>query len=805
MNKIAEVIIDSKSKAVDRVFDYTADDTVKTGMRVKVPFGKGNRSVIGFVVNMKERSDYKNLKSVSEIIDEKPLLSEMSVQFAEYIKKTCLCSMQTALKLMLPPTPSLRYEYIIKLTDVEYNAAELTAAQQKIIEALKSSTGGKELEELKSECGFSGEIPVNKLVEKGIVSKEEILVGGIKTLKRKFVTLADNHTESVRNELSAIRKVHDAFEILLECESVMLSELVARSSRSAVNTLIKKGYAFIEEKTVSRINTDITDIHRKMFVLSEEQKRALNEIIKCIDSGKHTDFLLYGVTGSGKTEVFLRAAQACANKGRNVIILVPEISLTPQMSARFVERFGERVALLHSGRSLRERYDEWHKIKNGEINIVVGTRSAIFAPLENIGLIVVDEEHDTSYKSESTPKYDAVNAAIYRGIQNKCAVVLASATPRIESFYNAEIGKYKLLTLKNRVASALPDIRIADLSRRFNEDSASVLSNELKNEIALNLKNHEQTILFLNRRGFSTFITCRKCGYTAKCPRCSVTLTYHSKKNKLLCHYCGYETENINVCPECGSMYIKYSGTGTQKLEDELKNTFNDISVIRVDADTVSKKTAHRDLFEHFKNEHIDVMIGTQMVTKGLDFSDVTLVGVIAADAVLNLDDYRAAETAFAQFTQVCGRAGRGSKPGRALIQTYNPSNPVLALVLKQDYTEFYKREIAVRAAFDNPPFSRLINFLFTGNNEVTTERYAKKMSGEIIKLMQSENGILKQYYGPSAAPIEKIDNKYRYRLLVKTQNTSKILDILHEADVRHESNKQDVYMDITISPVSVL
>ena len=501
----------------------------------------------------------------------------------------------------------------------------------------------------------------------------------------------------------------------------------------------------------------------------------------------------------------MQAAKACAERGKNAIILVPEISLTPQMSARFTNRFGDKVALLHSGLSLGERYDEWHKIKDGKVNIVVGTRSAVFAPFDNVGLIIVDEEHDNSYKSESTPKYDAVNTAIYRGMQCGCAVVLASATPRIESFYNAQIGKYKLLSLNKRVAAELPDIRIADMSRRFDEDGESVLSNELKNEIALNLKRREQTILFLNRRGFSTYITCRKCGYTAKCPRCSVTLTYHSRKNKLLCHYCGYETDNIAACPECGSMYIKYSGTGTQKVESELKNTFKDISVIRVDADTTEKKMAHQKLFDKFKSEHIDVMIGTQMVTKGLDFSDVTLVGVVAADAVLNMDDYRAAETAYAQLTQVCGRAGRGNKAGRALIQTYNPSNPILDFVLKQDYTEFYNREINVRAAFDNPPFSKLVNFLFTGNDEDETERYAKKMSAEIIKLMQKENGILKQYYGPNAAPIEKIDNKYRYRLLIKTKNTAKILDILREADRIHEANKQNVYMDIAISPTSLL
>ena len=805
MNKIAEVIIDTNSKAVDRTFDYVADESIKVGMRVKVPFGIGNRPTVGYVVKIKETSDYKNLKRVSESVDKEPLISEKAMQLAEYIRKTCLCSMQTALRLMLPPRASVKYEYIVKLAENVSDKSDLTPKQKAIIEKLEASNGSMELEELKTECGISGDVPIKKLEEKGVVSREAVLSGKIGALKRKFVTLADVDTDSAMHELNGAKKASEAFEILIECESVMLSELVARTSRSGIDTLVKKGYAVIEEKNVLRRISEAAAEAGKPLQLSAEQKYALDEITNCIDGGTHKNFLLYGVTGSGKTEVFLQAAKACAERGKNAIILVPEISLTPQMSARFTNRFGDKVALLHSGLSLGERYDEWHKIKDGKVNIVVGTRSAVFAPFDNVGLIIVDEEHDNSYKSESTPKYDAVNTAIYRGMQCGCAVVLASATPRIESFYNAQIGKYKLLSLNKRVAAELPDIRIADMSRRFDEDGESVLSNELKNEIALNLKRREQTILFLNRRGFSTYITCRKCGYTAKCPRCSVTLTYHSRKNKLLCHYCGYETDNIAACPECGSMYIKYSGTGTQKVESELKNTFKDISVIRVDADTTEKKMAHQKLFDKFKSEHIDVMIGTQMVTKGLDFSDVTLVGVVAADAVLNMDDYRAAETAYAQLTQVCGRAGRGNKAGRALIQTYNPSNPILDFVLKQDYTEFYNREINVRAAFDNPPFSKLVNFLFTGNNEEETERYAKKMSAEIIKLMQKENGILKQYYGPNAAPIEKIDNKYRYRLLIKTKNTAKILDILREADRIHEANKQNVYMDIAISPTSLL
>lgn len=805
MNNVAEVIIDTNSKAVDKIFDYIADETIKVGMRVKVPFGKGNRSSVGFVIGLKENSDFKKLKKISEKLDDIPLITEESIDLAKYIKKTCICSMRTALRLMLPPKAALKYEYIIKLANNEYNSENFTPKQKKIVEVLKNSGGSMELEDLKDECGISGDISIKKLENNGVVIKEEIVVGGMRALKRKFAVLTCLDTNLAADELKGSKKAYEAFEILIENESIMLSELVAQTSRSAVDALVKKGYAAIEEKNVIRNAVQPSFEEKKKFGLTEEQKYAVSEISKSVAKGENNDFLLYGVTGSGKTEVFLQAAKACAEKGKNVIILVPEISLTPQMTSRFIGLFGSKVALLHSGLSVGERFDEWHKIKDGKVNVVVGTRSAIFAPLDNIGLIVVDEEHDTSYKSESTPKYDAVNAALYRGIRCGCTVVLASATPRIESFYNAQIGKYKLLTLKKRVSAELPDIRIVDMSKRFSENAESVLSDELKNEIAINLQKHEQTILFLNRRGFSTYITCRKCGYTAKCPKCSVTLTYHSKRNKLLCHYCGYETKNIDICPECGSMYIKYSGTGTQKVENELKNTFKDISVIRVDADTTAEKAAHQKLFERFKKERTDVMIGTQMVTKGLDFSNVTLVGVIAADAVLNMDDYRASETAFSQLTQVCGRAGRANKKGRALIQTYNAANPILSLVLKQDYIEFYKCELSVREAFDNPPFSRLIGFLFTGSDETETALCAKKMSKIIIDIMKREPGILKQYYGPAPAPIEKIDNRYRYRLLVKTKNSAKILEILRKVDELFDGEAKKVYMDITINPVSMI
>ena len=486
-----------------------------------------------------------------------------------------------------------------------------------------------------------------------------------------------------------------------------------------------------------------------------------------INKNEYKQFLLYGVTGSGKTEVYLQLIEKVLKIGKNAIVLVPEISLTPQMLDRFISRFGKSdIAILHSKLSIGERHDEWKRIREKKARIVIGARSAIFAPIENIGIIIVDEEHDSSYKSETNPRYNAKEIAKILAKKNKAPLLLGSATPDINTFYNAtnedEEGntKIKLLTLTKRAnQSSLPKVEIIDLKQELANGNRSMLSMELYNSIEENISQKRQTILFLNRRGYSTFIMCRNCGYTVKCPNCNISMTYHSYEKKLKCHYCSYEENLVTICPECHSDKIRYFGTGTQKLEQEINKQFPNATTIRMDVDTVTKKNSHEEILNKFKNENIDILIGTQMVVKGHHFPNVTLVGVIAADSSLNIDDYRANERTFQILTQVAGRAGRENLPGKVIIQTYNPDNFSIICAQKQNYEMFYETEIALRKQLKYPPFCDIILISFNSLNEYNIKNVSNEMYKKLLeKLNQEEFKIFR----PMPSPIDKIQNRYR-------------------------------------------
>ena len=460
-------------------------------------------------------------------------------------------------------------------------------------------------------------------------------------------------------------------------------------------------------------------------------------------------------------------------------MLVPEISLTPQMVDRFSNRFGNVIAILHSKLSIGERYDEWQKIRNGEAKIVIGARSAIFAPVQNLGIIIIDEEHDSSYKSDMPPKFNAKDIAKYMAKENNIPIVLGSATPDINTYYKAQNNQIELIKLTKRANNAnLPAINVVDLREELANGNRSILSRTLHDEIEKNIKEKKQTILFLNRRGFSTFVMCRDCGYTAKCKRCNISLTYHSKENKLKCHYCGYETNNISVCPECGSKKIKYFGTGTQKLEDVIKKEFPEATTIRMDIDTVSKKNSHEEILNKFKNENIDILIGTQMVVKGHHFPNVTLVGVIAADGSLNSGDYRANERTFDLLVQVAGRAGREKLLGRVIIQTYSPENFCIECSKKQDYDEFYNVELQLRRQLKYPPFCDII--MFAVNSADKDE--VKNASEKLYKLLEKNNNGSMSIFKPVPAPIDKIKNKYRWRIIAKCNLNNNIINIVNKS-----------------------
>ena len=579
-------------------------------------------------------------------------------------------------------------------------------------------------------------------------------------------------------------------------------------SIAIVNTLVKNGYLEIVGKKVERNPLLGRDCEKTdKLNLTEEQENAYKCVEEAIENKEYKQFLLYGVTGSGKTEVYLQLIEKVLNKGENAIVLVPEISLTPQMLDRFISRFGkEDIAILHSKLSIGERHDEWERIREKRARIVIGARSAIFAPIENIGIIIIDEEHDSSYKSETNPRYHAKEIAKIIARENQAPLVLGSATPDIQTFYNATNKdkngntKIQLLTLTKRAnQSSLPKVEIIDLKQELANGNRSMLSMELYNSIEENLKQKRQTILFLNRRGYSTFIMCRNCGYTVKCPNCNISMTYHSYERKLKCHYCGHEEKLVTTCPECHSDKIRYFGTGTQKLEQEIHKQFPNASTIRMDIDTVTKKNSHEEILNTFKNENIDILIGTQMVVKGHHFPNVTLVGVIAADSSLNIDDYRANERTFQILTQVAGRAGRENLPGKVVIQTYNPDNFSIICAQKQDYHMFYETEIALRKQLKYPPFCDIIVIGFNSYHEAEIKNIANTIYQYLEQRLNKEEF---KTFKPMPCPIDKIQNRYRWRMIIKGNMTEEANAVLNACLKNiYKQNIKDTRIAIDINP----
>ena len=742
---IAEVIINTNAKKLNRSFDYKVpkelEEQVMIGSKVLVSFGNKKELEEGFIVGFKESTEYK-VKEIAKLEDK---LSDKQIQLAKWMAKKYFCNISECIKLM--QTPGTRTKNKEK------------RIQEKTINTIYLKKDYEEIE---------FDIEANKI-------KSE---NHIKILK--FVK---------DNEGATISEI----EIFTNC------------SRAIVNTLIKNGYLEIVETKIQRdplANKKIEKTSKLTF--TEEQQEAYQKIEKSIDENKYEEFLLFGVTGSGKTEIYLQLIEKVLKQNKKAIMLVPEISLTPQMIERFIARFDkERIAVLHSKLSIGERYDEWNKIKENKADIIIGARSAIFAPVHNLGIIIIDEEHDSSYKSEATPKYNAIEIANKIAKEEKIPIVLGSATPDITTYYKAEKGEITKLTLTKRANNSnLPQIEIIDLKQELANGNHSMLSFELYNSIEENLKNHYQTILFLNRRGYSTFIMCRDCGYTVKCKNCNISMTYHSFEKKLKCHYCGYEENLVTICPECGSKKIRYFGTGTQKLEDEIHKQFPNATTIRMDVDTVTKKNSHEEILNKFKNENIDILIGTQMVVKGHHFPKVTLVGVIAADSSLNMDDYRANEKTFQILVQVAGRAGRENLSGKVVIQSYNPENFSIQTAKKQNYQEFYETEITLRKQLKYPPFCDIIVIGFNSLKEEKIIETSQKVY-DLLKEKVPENYIISK---PAPSPIDKIQNRYRWRIIIKGNMDRNLNEILNKCLATiYEKNDKSVNISIDVNPNNMI
>ena len=745
---VAEVIINRGAKKLNRTFDYNIpkelEELILVGSKVLVPFGNGEKLTEAFVVGLKETSAFE-VKDIAKLEEN---LSNKQIALAKWMAKRYFCNVSDCIKLML--TPGTR------------NKNKEKRIQDKTINCVYLKKDREEIE-------------------------IEIETGKIKSEKQKRVVnfIKDNEGATVPE-----------IEMFTDC------------ARGIVNTLVKNGYLEIVEKKVERNPLLGRDCEKTTKLqLTEEQEKAYKSVEEAIDKEKYQQFLLYGVTGSGKTEVYLQLIEKVLTIGKNAIVLVPEISLTPQMLDRFISRFGkEKIAILHSKLSIGERHDEWERIREKKARIVIGARSAIFAPIENIGIIIIDEEHDSSYKSETNPRYHAKEIAKILAKENHAPLVLGSATPDMTTFYHAtnedENGntKIQLLTLTKRANhSSLPKVEIIDLKQELANGNRSMLSMELYNCIEENLKQKRQTILFLNRRGYSTFIMCRNCGYTVKCPNCNISMTYHSYERKLKCHYCGHEENIVTICPECHSDKIRYFGTGTQKLEQEIHKQFPEASTIRMDIDTVTKKNSHEVILNTFKNENIDILIGTQMVVKGHHFPNVTLVGVIAADSSLNIDDYRANERTFQILTQVAGRAGRENLPGKVVIQTYNPDNFSIICAQKQNYDLFYETEIALRKQLKYPPFCDIILIGFNSYQEQEIKKVSSKIYQYLEQRLDKEEF---KVLRPMPCPIDKIQNRYRWRIIIKGRMTEEANEILNACLKEiYQENIKDTRIAIDVNP----
>ena len=744
----AEIILNASAKQLNRVFDYCIpqklENTIKIGNRVLVPFGNSKRSKEGFVVKIKNESSFAN-KDIISILDDG--ISEENMKLAQFMSQRYFCNIFDAIKLMLPP-------------------------------------------------GTSSEIVSNKVKEK---------TGRFVYLKQNIEDIECDIDDGKIKSPKQIRVLN----FLKDNEGIYSVELqnYTDTTTAILNNLEKKGYIEIIEEQIRRNPFIHKEVKRdSKLTLTKQQQEAFNCVKEKINSNKFEQFLLYGVTGSGKTEVYLQLIEEALKQGKKAIVLVPEISLTPQMVDRFLARFGMQIAVLHSKLSIGERFDEWERIKNNEANIVIGARSAIFAPITNLGIVIIDEEHDSSYKSDMSPRYQAKDIAKYFCKINNVPLVLGSATPDISDFYLAKTGKMKILELTYRANNSnLPSVEIVDLREELASGNKFMISEKLKKEIENNIKDKKQTILFLNRRGFSTFVMCRECGFTAKCKNCNIALTYHKNESKLKCHYCGFETKNITNCPICKSNKIKYFGAGTQKLEQEINEIFPMASTIRMDIDTITKKNSHEEILDKFKKEGIDILIGTQMVVKGHHFPKVTLVGVIAADSSLNIDDFRASERTFQIITQVAGRAGREGLPGKVIIQTYNKDHFAIEHAKKQDYDKFYEDEIKIRKQLKYPPFCDIIVANISSKDEKETKEVSDFLYQNLKKAFpEFENKVL--VYKPVPSPINKIKNRYRWRIIIKCKfNNNIMLSINNILDTYYKSKYKKTRVIFDVNPVNMI
>lgn len=793
---IAEVIVDVTTKAIDRPFDYRVPDRfkglVKAGMRVVVPFGP--RKIQGFVTKIKEETDVQsgNIKDIVDLFDLSPVLTDELLELSHWLTEKTLSYHITALQSMLPAAMKAKYEKEIQVLSAEelpQSLKELFGQQESILYA------DIPLEQLK---------PIQKHVQKGHLEVRYHVSqkSGKKKVRTLQIAVTKEKLEEKQKQLkkNAVKQKALLTFLFQANETTFLAKDLQQQTGASSQTI----KALIQEGLLTESYEEIyRDPYRdREFTpstpldLTAEQAEAAKPIHQAVSDDKHETFLLHGVTGSGKTEIYLQTIDHVLQKGKEAIVLVPEISLTPQMVQRFKERFGSNVAVLHSGLSTGEKYDEWRKIHRKEVKLVVGARSAVFAPFENLGMIIIDEEHESSYKQEEMPRYHAKDVAIERAGRHQCPVVLGSATPSLESYARAKKGVYTLLTLKRRVnQQQLPHVSLIDMREELRNGNRSMFSEELMLRLKEVLERKEQAVLFLNKRGYSSFVMCRDCGYVEQCPHCEISLTYHRFQKRLKCHYCGHEAPVPAECPECHSEHIRYFGTGTQRVEEELTKVLPEARVIRMDVDTTSRKGAHEKLLTSFGNKEADILLGTQMIAKGLDFPDVTLVGVLSADTSLHIPDFRSSEKTFQLLTQVSGRAGRHEKAGSVIIQSYTPSHYSIELTKQHDYEAFYEQEMLHRRHQSYPPFYFLA--MVTVSHEEVTK--AAHVTDKIVQFLKMNCAPNTRILGPAASPIAKIKDRYRYQCVIKYKRENELASLLRKIQDHYQKEMEQKQLMISI------
>ncbi len=788
---MVKVAVSAAPYSIDKPYSYLVPDALAAaavpGVRVMVPFGRGNKESEGLILARVQEPKLPGSKAIRQILDPEPVLDKAGIDLALWMRGRYFCTVFEAVKTILPAGLWYGLREIWSLA-MEPETARSTAVgipgAWQVLDLLEKQGGKADIRVLRDALGDGAEKPLKAMKKAEILTCETDAKRKIADKSHRMVELAVNTedayalTEPKRRSAPARYEVVNFLATAGRTPAAEVSYYTGASSRT-LKTMEKAGLiAFSEEEELRVPSLDDVEPGPEI-VLNEEQQRAFEEILGRVQAAKPSVTLLHGVTGSGKTQVYLRLVQETLALGKTAMVLVPEIVLTPQMMRKFSSYFGSRVAMLHSSLKMTERYDQWKRIRRGEVDVVLGTRSALFAPLKNLGLIIMDEEQEGSYQSENVPRYDAREVAKYLCVREKAALVFGSATPTVETAWAVEQGSYQKALLRRRYnENALPEVLIADLRQEILNGNPGLISTPLRQELEKNLAAGEQSILFLNRRGSSRMLLCGECGYVPQCPRCSTAMTYHSANGRLMCHYCGHSEPAADTCPECGG-WMKHVGAGTQKVEEELRELFPEAGILRMDADTTAG--GHEEILQTFERERVPILLGTQMVAKGLDFENVTLVGVLSADISLYVDNYRAAERTFSLLTQVVGRAGRGGKTGRAVIQTYTPGNDVIRCAARQDYDAFYESEIRMRRLRRYPPFADLFTVTVSGTEEGRVLRAAVSVRETLRQLCRRPELAAgePEVLGPAPAPVVKVNNRFRYRCTLVGKNDKATREML--------------------------